>query len=157
MATVGSQSESPSRLHLPAAVWAGVIAGLGFMMIEMAMLIMMGQSPWGPPRMMAAIVLGGDVLPPPATFDMGVMAAAMGVHLPLSILYGLVFAAFASRLSLWLALMAGAVYGLLIYGVNFYGMTSFFPWFAEARGIDSIIGHTMFGVILAGAYKWLSR
>lgn len=159
MATVESQSqpESVSRLHVSAAVSAGVIAGLGFMMIEMAMLIMIGQSPWGPPRMMAAIILGGDVLQPPATFDMGIMAAAMAVHLPLSILYGLIFAAFVSRLSLWPALIAGAVYGMLIYAVNFYGMTSLFPWFAEARGIDSIIGHAMFGVILAAAYRWLSR
>jgi uncharacterized membrane protein YagU involved in acid resistance len=137
-------------------VWAGVIAGPGSKMIEMAMLAPTGQSPWVPPRMMATIILGSDVLPPLATFDMGAMAAAMGVHLPLSIVYGLIFAAFAARLSLWPALMAGTVYGLLIYAVNFRGMTSLFPWFAEARGVDSILGHAVFGVILAGAYEWLS-
>lgn len=142
-----------TRVHFRAALWAGLIAGLVFMTVEMAMLLMMGQSPWGPPRMMGAIILGRDVLPPPATFDMGVMAAAMGVHLPLSVLYGLVFAILASRLTFWSAVAAGAVFGVVLYGVNFYAMTSFFPWFAEARGMGSLIGHALFGAVLAFSYK----
>lgn len=152
-----STRHASARFHFGAAIWAGLIAGVVFMMVEMAMLMMMGQSPWGPPRMMGAIILGRDALPPPATFDMGIMAAAMGVHLPLSVLYGLVFAVFASRLTLWPAVAAGAVFGVVIYGVNFYAMTSFFLWFAEARGMGSLVGHALFGAVLAFSYKKLAH
>jgi len=152
-----SKRPASARLHIGAAIWAGLIAGIVFMMVEMAMLMIMGQSPWGPPRMMGAIILGRDALPPPATFDMGVMMAAMGVHLPLSVLYGLVFAIAASRLTLWPAVAAGAMFGVVLYGVNFYAMTSFFPWFADARGMGSLIGHALFGGVLAFSYKNFAR
>lgn len=145
------------RLHVPAALWAGLIAGLAFLAIEMAMLMMMGQSPWGPPRMMGAIVLGRDVLPPPATFDMSAVAAAMMVHFPLSILYAFVLALALERLSLWPALLAGALFGLAIYFINFYGFTAWFPWFADARGLGSIAGHVLYGLVLAFSYKKLAR
>ena len=151
-----SKGHDSARLKFGAAIWSGLIAGVVFMMVEMAMLMMMGQSPWGPPRMMGAIILGRDALPPPETFDMGVMLAAMGVHLPLSMLYGLVFALVVSRLTLWPAVAAGLVFGVVIYGVNFYAMTSFFPWFADARGMGSLVGHALFGAVLAFSYKKLA-
>src|SRR5438105_11809794 len=74
-----------------AAAWSGVIAGIAFMMVEMILVwLVMGQSPWGPPRMMAAMLMGKDVLPPPADFAMAPMMVAMMIHLVLSIAYGLV-------------------------------------------------------------------
>ena len=52
-----------------------------------------GQSPWGPPHMMAAMVLGKEVLPPPGTWaplDLKIMMTAMMIHFPVSIVYGLI-------------------------------------------------------------------
>lgn len=43
-----------------AAIPAGLIAGVVFMMMEMILVAAMGESPWGPPRIMAAIVMGRD-------------------------------------------------------------------------------------------------
>ena len=64
-----------------AAIWAGVIAGAVFMMLEMIMVpLFLGMSGWGPPRMIAAIVVAQGVLPPPATFDSGILMVAMMVH-----------------------------------------------------------------------------
>jgi uncharacterized membrane protein YagU involved in acid resistance len=145
------------RLHWSAVVWSGLIAGVAFLVFEMALVAMMGQSPWGPPRMMGAILLGRDVLPPPATFDMGAMAAAMAVHFPLSIIYAIIFGLAAERLSFWPALTVGAVFGLALYLINFYGFTSVFPWFEMARGAASILGHIFYGVVLAIAYKRLAQ
>ena len=53
-----------------AALWAGIVAGFVFMVLEMLLVQLVGGgSMWGPPRMMAAMVMGRGVLPPPATFD----------------------------------------------------------------------------------------
>jgi hypothetical protein len=44
-----------------------------------------------------------------------------------------------------------------VYLVNFYGMTAFFPWFAEARGWVSFICHIVFGLVAADMYLRLER
>ena len=79
--------------HWLAGAGAGVIAGLAFLMMEMALVMLVqGASPWGPPHMMAAMVLGRDVLPEPgvyAPFSMMIMLTAMAVHMVLSVLLGL--------------------------------------------------------------------
>lgn len=143
------------RLDLKAAASAGVIAGVVFMMLEMALVgTIGGQSPWGPPRMIAAMVVGEGALPPPATFDMGLMMVAMVIHLVLSVLLGVVLGWIIShwRMSFTTAVATGAIFGLIVYFVNFYGMTAIFPWFAMARGAISIVAHVAFGVVLGWAY-----
>ncbi|PPC94687.1 MAG: hypothetical protein CTY33_03755 [Methylotenera sp.] len=140
-----------------AAIVAGVMAGIVFMMVEMLMvLFFMDQSPWGPPRMMAAMVLGKDVLPPPADFDTGVMMTAMMIHLPLSILYGLILSYIAGRFNTIKLYVAGALLGLAIYWINFYIIAPVaFPWFTEAQNWISLVSHLVFGVVLGGAYAKL--
>src|ERR671919_425929 len=96
-----------------AALWAGVIAGLVFMLLEMMLVPMfMGGSPWGPPRMIAAIALGKEVLPPPDTFDPGIMAAAMVVHFVLSVVYAIMLAAIIAGARQGTGIWVGAAFGL---------------------------------------------
>lgn len=140
-----------------AAVLAGLIAAAVFMMMEMALVAATGGSAWGPPRMIAAMVMGQGVLPPPATFDPMIMMVAMVVHTVLSVLLAVVFAVTASRLNLVQSVALGAVFGLVIYLVNFHGFTAIFPWFEMARGAVSIASHIVFGVVLALVYKLTAR
>jgi len=141
------------QLDWKAAVGAGMIAGFIFLALEMFMVpVYGGGSAWGPPRMMAAIVLGKSVLPPPATFDVGVIIVALGLHLALSVVYTVVFALAVSRLNRGLALAIGGIGGLILYLVNFYGFTLLFPWFAMARNWISIFGHIVFGLVAALAF-----
>lgn len=142
---------------LKAGALAGLIAGAVFMMMEMGLVAMAGDSPWGPPRMIAAIVMGEGVLPPPATFDLMILMAAMAVHFMLSIVIGVVFALVARRFGLVMAVVAGAVLGLGLYVVNFYGFTAIFPWFAMARNMISIVSHIAFGVVLGLSYRMLAK
>lgn len=150
-------------LNLKAAVLAGIIAGLAFLMLEMAMVaFIQGMSPWGPPRMMAAMVMGEGVLPPmegPVTFDFGVVMVAVIVHMVITIVYGVVLGLLISRLNLQLAgsVIIGTLFGLALYYINFYGFTSMFPWFAMARGAISIFAHAMYGLILGLAYHLLAK
>ncbi len=157
MAEIAVTQSHTRTIDWKAAIWAGVISGAVFMMLEMIMVpVFLDGSPWGPPRMIAAIVMGEGVLPPPATFDAGILMVAMIVHFALSIFYAIILAFIMSRTDLGVALAIGGAFGLALYLINFYGMTAVFPWFAMARNWVSIFAHVMFGVVAAWAYKALA-
>lgn len=145
-------------IRMKDAVWAGIIAGLIFMVLEMIMVPMfMDGSPWGPPRMIAAIILGKGVLPPPPTFDFGVVMVAVILHLILSIIYAIILAWIinAAKTSFWVSILIGAVFGYVLYLVNFYVFTGIFPWFAKARNWISAFSHISFGIAAAWSYLGL--
>ncbi|MEJ7805286.1 MAG: hypothetical protein WKG03_05125 [Telluria sp.] len=146
------------RINAKAALWAAIIAGAVFMMLEMIMVpVFMGGSPWGPPRMIAAIGMGEGVLPPPATFDAGIMMVAMLIHFGLSVILAFLFAFIARGRTVGMATMIGAAFGLAVYFVTFYGMTAVFPWFAMARGWIGIFAHIVFGAVLGWVYASQAR
>ena len=137
------------------AAWAGLVGGIVFMMMEMLLVwLAMGQSPWGPPRMIAAMVMGKDVLPPPATFDATIMMVAMAVHLMMSVVYGLILGAIVHRMGKGAALATGALFGLVaLYLVNFHVVAPMmFPWFTQAQNWVSVLSHVVFGVVVAAVY-----
>jgi len=143
-----------------AVIIAGLVAGLVFMMLEMVLVgTIGGQSPWGPPRMIAAIAMGDGVLPPPATFDIGIMMVAMMIHFPMSIILAAILGWAIShwRMNLMTSLIVGAIFGLVVYFVGFYLMTPIFPWFAMARGGISIFAHAMFGLVLGWTYHAIAK
>jgi hypothetical protein len=143
-------------LNWKAVISAGVIAGIVFMMLEMILImIWKGQSPWGPPRMMAAMVMGQGVLPPPATFDIGITMAAMIVHFMLSVVLAVIFGLVISRLTLSFAasIVVGTIFGLSVYLVDFYIFTAWFPWFEMSRGAITLFSHAMFGLALGWGYR----
>ncbi|MGI8548860.1 MAG: hypothetical protein ACR2M1_16305 [Gemmatimonadaceae bacterium] len=141
-----------------AAIWSGLIAGVAFLMLEMIMVpAFLGKSMWGPPRMIGAIVLGKGVLPPPATFDAGVVITALAVHLIFSIIFMLILAWIIYRMDFGAALGIGALFGLALYFINFYLLTGIFPWFAMARSWVSLFTHTVFGLVGAWAYMGLTN
>jgi hypothetical protein len=140
-----------------ASLWSGLIAGAVFMMLEMIMVpLFLGMSAWAPVRMIAAIVMGPGILPPPgepATFQLGALRVAMLVHFPLAIIYAFIGGLFFQRMATIPALIVGGLLGLLLYYINFYGFTAVFEWFAMARNWVSIFAHIVFGIAAAGAYK----
>lgn len=144
------------RTNVKDAVWAGIIASFIFLMLEMIMVpLFLEGSPWAPPRMMSAIVLGQEVVPPPAGFELGMFITAIIINLILSVVYTLVIAAVIHRLSLPIALVIGAIAGYVIYLANFYAFTEVFPWFANARNWVTVFAHISFGIAAAWSYKGL--
>lgn len=147
------------KLDVSAAIWAAIIAGLVFVVMEMVLVATAGGgSPWGPPRMIAAIGMGRDVLPPPATFDFGIVMVAMIIHFALSIVLGLILGWAISnwRLGMGAAIVGGIVFGLLVYLVSFYIFTGIFPWFANARNWITVLSHLVYGGVLGGVYRALA-
>jgi hypothetical protein len=148
---------SRHSLDTAAAMGAGIGAGIVATAVQLALwwtfAVPLPDILFRDARLAAAIVMGRTVLPPPATFEWDVMLTATMVHFALSVCYGLMLAAVLSRLELRHALLAGSVFGLLLYGANMYGFTAVFPWFAASRDWITAAAHLSFGIALAGIYK----
>lgn len=138
----------------------GLIAGVVFMVFEVAMAGILGSSPFGPPRMIGAILLGQGALQP-----LGILAfvaiTGLVVHFLLSTLYGGVFGAISwmvrpLRGNRGLLIGAATVYGLLLWIVNFYVISPVaFPWFSMANPVVQFFAHTFFyGAVLGLLLAW---
>lgn len=108
-------------------------------------------------RLTAALIMGTSVLPPPSTAPWDVLLVATLIHFALSVGYAVIAAQVTGRLRTGAALLAGALYGMLIHVVNMYGLTMLFPWFAVARDWVTLATHVVFGVALAGGCRLLSK
>ena len=112
-------------------------------------------SPWVFPRLVAAIVLGKGVLPPPATITPGILLAALAIHLPLSIAYACLIAFVLHRWGLLVGIVGGAALGLALYMINFGTTFAIFPWFAPMKSGISLWAHVAFGAVAGGTYELL--
>lgn len=135
---------------------AGLVASLVFQLLEIVLIPLSGGgSPWGPARMIAAMVLGPKVLPPPDTFDLYVVAVAFAVDIVLAVIYVALLAFLIRRWALATALLAGAVFGAGLYVVNFYGFTRLFPWFEMGRNGVTLLTHIVFSMTAVWVFKQL--
>jgi hypothetical protein len=77
-------------------------------------------------------------------------------HLLLSVVYGVIISGVVARMTYSRAFIAGAVMGLVLYGVNLATVSMLWP---EMRGgeLTVVFTHIAFGLISAGAYRGLLR
>lgn len=137
-----------------AAAEAGFLGGVVFLILELILVpLFVGGSVWGVLRMIAAIALGRDVLPPPDTFDVPSALTGILLHVLLATFYGLLIAVPINRSGPATAFLVGALCGLGLYIVNYYLFTTLFPWFASARTWVTVLNHLVFGFVVAWAYK----
>ncbi len=92
-----------------------------------------------------------------AAFDTSLAIVALFVHFALSILYAVILSYVIYRLETAAALLVGALFGLVLYMINFYAFTGLFTWFVAGRNWVSIVAHLIFGIMLAFAYKQLVK
>lgn len=162
------------HLHMPqwrahradwaAAAVSGLAAGAILMVVELFWAAWIsGDSPWKTSRALSAIVLGPDTLRS-ANFSFGVVSLALAVHYLLGVVFGLVLGwVLAPFLPDWgddataIGAMWGALFGAVLYLINFYGMAQIFPWFAGLRGAPSFAAHLIFGTSAALIYWKLER
>ncbi len=139
-----------------AAVWAGLLAGALFLLLNLILLpLFIGGNGWVIIRLMASPMLGAAILSPPATFAANALAAALVTHFVLSILFSMLTAFIIHRGCLLTGILGGALIGLFLYLINFYAFTFFFPWFFAMRSWVFILTHILFGVIAGGVYEGL--
>src|SRR5882672_1150764 len=137
----------------PVAAVSGFAAGAVLMVLDLLWSsVAEGGGPWRTSHMIAPIFTGPDVAQPSNfSFSFGIVSIALAVHYVLGIAFGLVLAAIMVPLRLDSsapkALLTGAVFGLVLYLINFHGMARAFPWLAELRGWPTIAAHLVFGVV----------
>lgn len=139
-----------------AAAASGFVAGAILMVIELLWTTnLMGVTPWTISHMVAAILMGPDVLHS-HEFSISIVGVALIIHYVLGVVFGMILAAVMAPFHLdsspSLALVTGAVFGLLLYLLNFYGMARLYPWFMELRGWSTVIAHLIFGMAAAIMY-----
>lgn len=144
-----------------AAISAGIISGIIATAVQMA-LWWLFQEPlpellYRDARLTAAILMGTEVLPPPASFNWKVMIVATAIHFLISIGYGVILAYLVFRLDMLFSLLIGAIFGTAVYVINMYGFTLIFPWFSIVRDWITFFTHIVFGMSLAGMYKQFAR
>ena len=138
-----------------AALWAGLISGLVFLVVDILLSAAFLGSPWVYMRIIASLVLGSAVLPPPAGFDLSVFLVAVVVQVLLSLVYASLLAVIIHRWGLIVGILGGALYGFTIYLINFYTLSFFFPWFYPYRSWIILWGHVLFGALAGGLYEAL--
>lgn len=150
---VGGGVEAKRRvggIDITAALIAGLVGAVVFLVLEMALLPLLGVSALAPLHMIAAIIVGPEALAMSTT--VGIVLTALVVHFFLSIIYAFILGALVNKRRVGPALLIGLVFGLALYLVNFFVFTGVFPWFSEARNWVSIVAHLAFGAVVAIVY-----
>ena len=144
-----------------AGLGAGLAAGAIFIVVEVIQATLLGSGPLGPLRLIGAIILGMESLPPPPVAS-AATAVPVGliVHFTLSAIFGVMFGAAvgsvgALRRSRGALIAAATVSGFLLWLVNFNVIAPLvFPWFGMVNQLVQFILHTFFfglplGLLLA--------
>jgi hypothetical protein len=144
------------------AIVSGFAAGAVLMVLDLLWSTFVTGGPWRTSRMLAPIFLGpGSAQAAEDQFSFSVVAMALAVHYVLGMGFGMILAAIMTPLNLdstpTKALVTGAVFGLVLYLVNFYGVVSVLPWLADLRGWATIAAHLVFGAVAAWLYWKLAR
>lgn len=138
-----------------AAIWAGIISGLVALVAEMLLTLVLLDSLWVVPRIIASLVLGHGVLPPPASFHIGLVLLALLLTLVLSILAACLLAIIVHRWGLIVGVLGGALFGLALYAIAFYGLALLIPWLAPYQSWPIAVALVLYGAMAGGVYEGL--
>ena len=145
-----SKAEEPLAVRLLRGAVGGVLAGLVFAGVTMWFAHSTGGKPDMPLRMISTIVKGDTAM------AAGTTSPALGavVHVVLSALFGMVFALAVPRFRTnGTVALAGTVYGLLLYLVNFLALSPLvFTIFRNANQPFEVFAHLVFGTLLSFAF-----
>ena len=146
------------KVYWSSIVFAGSIAGTLFMVIHILLTAIFDASAvWRYPKMIAAILLGENILNRPEAFEFGIFLIAFALHIALSITFTYFLALFIKGRSLTKTMLISLMFGLSLYLINFYGFSALFPWFAEARNWILIITHVLFSAIATTCYFFFTE
>lgn len=141
-----------------AAVAAGLIAGIAFIVVHAVLrLVVSGDETAAALRYTAASLIGRFSQPAADSLPLLTTVVAILVHLVLAVVLALILAVIAHRWRLMLTVLAGLVFGLLLYLAVFYGLQARLPWLVDYRGWTSLAVYVLYGGLVGLCYELLER
>lgn len=141
----------------PAALLAGLLAGIIFLLLNVLLCRQLLANPWLPVQLPAALVLGVEALPPAPVEGFLVPVAGLVIHLLLAIGFTCLIAFCLHRWGILVGLVGGALFGLCLYSINYYFVADFVSGFVALRGWLMLASHCVFGAVAGGLYEFLER
>jgi len=140
------------------AILAGIIAMVVFAVIEIAF----SWAARGAPPLSPLVVFGTatlHALMPSATVGGGLRTAIVGAAclLALGALSGVILAYLVDRLGVLGAAVVGAVFGLVMYAVDMYGIARALPILVDLRDWMSALAYVIQGALTAALFTVMTR
>ncbi len=157
MSKVKLQSLPSSILDWPAVMRAGITSGVValFLMVLLPWVIL--NDPFLIMRLIASLLLGPTVISPSGSLVPGVYVVALIVHFSLSMVYAVLIALLFHRWGMLVAFLGGAVFGFVIYILNFYLFTVFFSWLLPYGNWMLMAANIVFGALAGALYELLEN
>ena len=138
-----------------AALWASLISGLIFFLLNILLSYIAVGSPWIYVRVIASIIMGPEVLPPPASFDFPIFMVGTLLHFFFSFIFAILIDVSIYRWGIVIGIIGGGLLGLAFYTINFYAVSYYFPWIFPFRSWMILTSHIVFGALAGGIYELL--
>lgn len=139
-----------------AAIRSGIISSTVLLLLVLLIVpAIRGWNAWVIVRYIASIFMGQSILPPPASFHLTALVIALITHVVISVGVAILLAFIIHRWSLLVGIIGGAIFGLCLYGINFFSISYFFPWFYLIKGWEMMLSHIIFGAVAGGVYEVL--
>jgi hypothetical protein len=140
-----------------AAIIAGIIAGMVYLMMNMWLAGKYLGNANVPLQLPAALLMGTSVLPPAEGIASGTYLTGFLIHMSVSVLFTCVIAFCLYRWGIWIGILGGALFGLALYSISYYGIALWLPWLSPMRGWIMAVSHIVYGAVAGGVYEALER
>lgn len=150
-----------SSRHYRAGVYASLISEAVFMMMVAMVSLLRGMDPWMVARVPASFLIGPEAAEP-SGFVVGDVGLGLAMHLILSVIVGLVYAALLPRLHLH-PVAGGLMAGGVLYILGFWLLPLAFPdwlspfWLPTTGKLLQAMAHAVYGVVFGMSYARLTR
>ena len=138
-----------------AAFIAGLAGGFISMITNIFLSSRLLESPWLLIRIIASILLGEGVLPPPADFSWQIFLASFFIHLLLSVIFAGLIAIVVHQWGIIISFIGGALMGMAFYAIAFYTFSILFPWFYTFRSWIFLVMYILYGAFTGSVYELL--
>ena len=140
---------SDSTFDLPAALMAGLAAGVLFLLMEVIASTLGAGTPMGPARATIKDLFGVV----PGQFTIGGLLGTLSVHFGLSLIAAGVIGRLVHRFRTYIAVILGGLFGGFLYTANVVLVWAGAPTVTIVGETAMIVNYVVFGVASAGVYK----
>ncbi len=149
---------NPPKNSLPpidwlAILWAGLLSGLAMLILSIILPWMILGDPLLIIRLMASLLLGPQVIPLRSGLVPGIYLVALITHFSLSLFFTVLIVLVFHRWGMLVAFIGGAIFGLLIYIVNYFSFSTVFPWLRPYGNWMLLAANVLFGALAGTLYE----